>query len=316
MRSVLRTILGWHRPLAWFAAAMVGLAAVSAVGYLIDDRVLVDVPIWAKPLKFSASFVLYAVTLAWMVSRLRQPRRRRIARGAATVLAGASTLEMVAIVGQVIRGRQSHFNNSTPFDSIVFAAMGGLVGVIFIATAVIALVLVVESPMADRAATWGVRLGLAISLAGLSVGFLMLPPTPEQSSQGGDALLRGAHSVGVADGGPSLPVLGWSTTGGDLRVAHFVGMHALQVLPLLAISLTVLPATARLCAITRRNIVLLGAVTYGGVFALTLWQALRGQALTHPDRLTLAALAGLVLLIALGAANIVRAAHRPVTVAA
>lgn len=307
LRTEVRT---WPRLLAAFAGAMVVLAVVSAFGYAIDDRVLVGALIWAKPLKFSLSFALYAVTLGWLVARLHDSRVSRIARRASAVFVAASTLEMAAIVLQVVRGRQSHFNFSTGFDAAVFAAMGAMVSVIMLALVVIAVCLIVQGPLADRAATWAIRLGLGISLTGLCVGFLMLLPTRAQTLAGTSGGLRGAHSVGVADGGPSIPLLGWSTTGGDLRIAHFVGMHAIQALPLLALALTLIPAAAGLSARTRERVVFFAGFGYVGVFALTLWQALRGQALTAPDGLTLTALAALVLAVATGGAAIVLTARR------
>lgn len=313
MMTIWRTLRAWHAPLAWFAAAMAALAVVSLVGYVADPRILVGVPIWAKPLKFAISFGVYAVTLAWMLSLLRDPRLRTLGRRTGTVLAVASGLEMTAIVLQVVRGRQSHFNESTPFDGAVYAIMGVMVVIIFTCTLVVAIALL-RTPPADRAVTWAVRLGLAICLAGLSVGFLMVVPRAAQLQQGGTII--GAHSVGVADGGPALPFLGWSTTGGDLRVAHFIGMHALQALPLLALALTVVPAAARLTESTRVRIVVLAAAAYAGVVALTLGQALRGQPVTAPDAITLGAAGALVVAVVVAALIIVRGARAPRPLAA
>ncbi|SHF78095.1 hypothetical protein SAMN05443575_0881 [Jatrophihabitans endophyticus] len=286
----LREAMHWHRPLMRFAASMVVTGAVSGVGYAADDRVLVGVPIWAKPLLFSISFLAYAVTLAWLTSRLRRPRVRRFAHRAGTVIAVGSGLEMLAIVMQVLRGRQSHFDYATPVDRVVFAGMGVAVAVIFTATIAVGVALLREAPVAHRATTLAIRLGVGGTVLGMSVGFLMIVP---RASQHG-APIRGGHTVGAADGGASLPLTGWSTVGGDLRIPHFVGLHTLQALPLLALVLTLLPTTARLTEATHVRLVLIGAGGWAGLFGVSLWQALRGQPVTAPDALTLTVL-GVVL---------------------
>jgi hypothetical protein len=111
----------------------------------------------------------------------------------------------------------------------------------------------------------------------------------------------GAHSVGVEDGGPGLPLVGWSTIGGDLRVAHFIGLHGLQVLPLLALALVRVP---RFRAAQRRNLVWVAGLGYLGLIGLTTWQALRGQSVIAPDALTLAAGGALAAIVAAASALI------------
>ncbi|WP_200423458.1 hypothetical protein [Streptomyces sp. Y2F8-2] len=263
---------------------MVVLAALSAVGLVVDGRVLVGAPIWFKPFKFSVSFVAYCLSLAWMLSLL--PTGRRVGWWAGTVVALASLVEMVIITGQVIRGKRSHFNHETPFDETLFKAMAVTVVILWLGTLVIALLLL-RAEISDRASAWAMRSGIVLTVAGAAVGFLMTRPAPGQRR--GVSKVVGAHSVGVPDGGPSMPLTGWSTTGGDLRIPHFVGMHALQLLPLLVMVLTALaPRFTRLADDrVRLRLVLLASAVYAATFALVLWQALRGQPLIHPDGATL-----------------------------
>ncbi len=100
--------------------------------------------------------------------------------------------------------------------------------------------------------------------------------------------IAGAHTVGAPDGGRGLPVTGWSADHGDLRIAHFLGMHGLQVLPLLAwwIARRRAPAGER----TQRNLIFAAATSYLALFGLVLWQAFRGQSIAQPDGVTLEAL--------------------------
>jgi len=304
----LRRALGWHRPLIAFAVCMGLLTLVCGVAWALDGRTLVGAPVWAKPVKFSISLLVYAVTFAWMLERL--PRHRRIGWWAGTVVAGAGMVEMVVIAAQAVRVRQSHFNVSTPLDSALFSLMGATIAVLYVATFVVA-VLVLRSRLDDPVATWAVRLGILVALLGMSVGGLMLAPTPAQTlaAATGAVTLVGAHSVGVPDGGPGLPLLGWSTTGGDLRVGHFVGMHALQLLPLLGLLLS--RSRARGWDVRARvRLVQLAGGVYAGVVVLTTWQALRGQPLIDPDGATVAA-TGALALLALGASVLIARTARP-----
>lgn len=132
------------------------------------------------------------------------------------------------------------------------------------------------------------------------MGFLMTRPTPGQVAQlqsGNRPAIIGAHSVGVEDGGAGLPFLGWSTQGGDLRVPHFFGLHALQVIPLAGLALKRL---FRDRLNENRRVALLWTVSMGylGWVLLVTWQALRGQSIVHPDPLTLIGFGALALGVA------------------
>ncbi|MFG1656412.1 hypothetical protein ACGFIY_07785 [Micromonospora chersina] len=293
MTTVLNRAARWHRPLMLFVAAMALLTVVAAVGVLADPRVLTGVPIWLKPLKFAISFVLYGTTLAWMLTLL--PRRSRTAEWAATVIVAMSVVEMAIIVTQVLRGTTSHYNGTTPLNGALFSAMGAAIMVLFVAQLVIGIVALLR-PTADRVAGHAVRLGLGLSLLGMLVAIPMVTRTPDSAPEG----ISGAHSVGVADGGPGLPLVGWSTTGGDLRIGHFVGLHALQALPLLAMLLNRFLGD-RLDERTRARLLLVAGAAYGAATLLLTWQALRGQPLLRPDALTVAV--GVALLAATATAT-------------
>ncbi|MGW7086492.1 hypothetical protein ACWGH2_23735 [Streptomyces sp. NPDC054871] len=272
---------------------MAALALVSGIGLVVDDRVLTGARIWFKPFKFSVSFVAYGLSLAWMLSLL--DRGRRAGWWAGTVVAASSLVEMVIITGQVVRGKRSHFNHQTPFDEALFNAMAITVVILWLGTLLIA-VLLLRARIADRASAWAMRCGITLALAGAAIGFLMTQPAPGQER--GSSPIVGAHSIGVPDGGPSMPLTGWSTTGGDLRIPHFVGMHALQLFPLLLMALTALATRPRFGLLAdgrvRLRLVLVASGAYAAAFALVTWQALRGQPLIHPDGVTLTA-AGLIL---------------------
>jgi hypothetical protein len=294
---------GFHRPLLATAVIMGALFVVALGGLLFDHRVLVGAPIWLKPLKFAVSIAIYTLTFGWLASLVT--RGRRAAWWLGTVI-GASLLgEMAIIVGQVVRGRRSHFNVATPLDTALYAVMGVTVVVVWVATACFG-VLLLRQRIAERPTAVAARLGLLIALVGLAVGFLMVAPTGQQRDAAEQSVPKvvGAHSVGVPDGGPGLPLVGWSTRGGDLRAGHFVGIHALQALPLFAMALALLARRYhRLRDVRRRSrLVLVAAGGYAGFTVLVTWQALRGQSIVHPDATTVAAGAVLAIAVFVGAA--------------
>lgn len=289
----------WHRPLLILGILLAALTVVTLVGYLVDGRELLGVNLWEKPLKFAISGVLYAVTWSWLIGHFS--RWQRAAWWAGTIITVTLAIELIIIVGAAIAGVTSHFNVSSPLAITLWSIMATAISTLWVATFVAAVALW-RNPGADPARQAAIRTGVAISLLGMGLAFLMTGPNAAQLAdfQG----IAGAHAVGTADGGPGLPLLGWSTIAGDLRIPHFVGMHALQVLPLLALLLELgarrFPVLRD--ALVRRGLVLTGAGASLAVVGLVTMQALRGQSIVAPDALTLsigAAIAAIALAAAL-----------------
>ena len=269
----------WHRPLVLLFFAMVALTVVSAVGLMVDGREVTGLNVWAKPLKFAISTALYAITLAWLIGQLA--RFRRAADIAGTVSAVALAIELVIIGGFAVVGDTSHFNVSTPLHTTAWSIMAFSIVVVWSMTLLVGIALF-RNPLGDPARTVAIRAGVVIAFIGMGLAFLMTGPTADQLAdfQG----VAGAHTVGMADGGPGLPVLGWSTSSGDLRVPHFVGMHALQLLPIAAILLELLARRVPRLAGPRVRAQLIGIATagYAALVAIVLWQALIGQSIVAP----------------------------------
>ncbi|WP_194823298.1 hypothetical protein [Micromonospora sp. S-DT3-3-22] len=302
MTDVMSRATRRHRPLVLLSAAMAVLAVVTAVGLLADPRVLTGAPIWLKPFKFSVSFVLYGATLAWMLAQL--PRRSRVGEWAGSVVVATALIEMAVIVGQVLRGTTSHYNETSPLNAALWQVMGAAVMVLFVAHVVVAVTLLVRRA-GDRATRWAMGFGLGLS----ALGMLVAVPMTQPGQASADAGITGAHSVGVPDGGPGLPVVGWSTTGGDLRIGHFVGLHAMQALPILAFLLRRYLGRW-LDEADRVRLLAVAGTGYGVLTLLLTWQALRGQPLLRPDLTTLAALAALVAATALAVTAVVASRRR------
>jgi hypothetical protein len=191
---------------------LVGMLALAG----FDQRTVAGANVWFKPMKFALSFAVYAATVGWLMDSM--PATPQMKRRLTWTVAISVLIEMIAIAGQAARGVKSHFNLSSPGNAAIFGVMGLAILANTIAVAIMAWKFWRTESILPRPYLWGIRLGLVIFLLSSLEGFVMAG--------------RLAHSVGVADGGAGLPFLNWSRNGGDLRASHFLGMHALQVLPL------------------------------------------------------------------------------------
>jgi hypothetical protein len=274
------------RPLTTVGVLMLVVAAASVIGLLVDPRIITGAPAWLKPFKFAVSTAIYSLTLAWMFRWLPDwPRVRRVVGWTTAIV---FVLEVGIIDTQAWRGTTSHFNVSTPLNATLFLVMGGAIILQTLVSVSVAVALW-RQPFTDRVLGWALRFGMTLTIAGALIGPMMTRPTGAQLANaraGGGMTVAGAHTVGGPDGGPGIPVTGWSQEHGDLRLPHFMGLHAIQVLALAAVALRWWrrPEAVRVRA-------LLGVTaSYASLVVLLLWQALRGQSLVTPDPTTLAAI--------------------------
>ncbi len=295
-------------PLIILGVTMILVFLGTLAGILLDHRVVTGAPAWLKPAKFAVSVSVYCFTFVWLLAFVES--RPRLARFAANMTVVSFIVEMAVILTQAARGTTSHFNLTTPLNTFLWLAMGAFIVVVWTMNLLLAILLLFER-IPNRPFAWSLRLGLLVSLVGMASGFLMVRPTHEQllamAANHGPRIV-GAHTVGVADGGPGLPVVGWSTAGGDFRVGHFVGIHAMQILPFFGWFVARRRKTfARFKEVHRLALISTIGFTYLGLVLLLVWQALRGQSVIHPDVQTLTV--GLVLLALAGLFTSVIAAH-------
>lgn len=307
-------VTGWrdNKPLSLLVLGSAALLLVSLIGLVIDPRVITGAPAWLKPAKFGISVVIYGATLLWLLTYLKD-RPRFVAIVSWLALFGFG-IELALIALQVVRGTTSHFNYETAFDARVFTIMAGVIVGMWLLTLAVTLLLF-RRQFAAPAIVWGVRLGLIAALLGMAVAFFMPRPTPEQLEMMrtvGSSPIVGAHAVGVPDGGPGLPIVGWSTIGGDLRVGHFVGIHGLQVLPFIGWLLARF-GPSWLNERGRAQLAIIAGLFWISVTALVTWQAKRAQPLLSPDSTTLIAFA-VVLAASAVAAGAVLALNRQLRV--
>lgn len=261
-----------HKFLFWVGLVMIACAVLLVPFWLFDPIEILGVSRWEKPMKFFISTGIFCVTYSWLSAHIS--RWPRLVYWAGVIIAVSFIIEMIGIAGAAAFETTSHFNVSNPLSVAVWGIMATFVNIIFASTIVLSLLIVLErqKPLLMKV---GLGLGSSITAVGMGIAFFMTGPTAEQLTnfQG----IAGAHAVGVADGGPGLPLLGWSTVAGDLRVGHFFGLHAIQIAIALLIIQRYLPAAMRMLLVT------VGNLTYLGFVLIVTGQALRAEPFINPS---------------------------------
>jgi hypothetical protein len=264
------------KSLFWLAVICVVVAIALIPLWILDSRQLLGVSVWEKPIKFYISVAIFSFTYSWLSSFLT--RGSRWVKLTGLVIAVSLAVEIVIILAMASIGETSHFNVSSPTASAIWSIMATFISIVLFSTIFISLMI-----MFQKQQEFNLKLALALgsinTAVGMGLAYLMTWPTATQLAnyQG----IAGAHAVGVSDGGPGLPFLGWSTVAGDLRVGHFFGLHSIQVAAiLLAISL-LLPIAFRI------PLIVVGNVTWLGFVGLVTWQSLRAEPFISPSQPTL-----------------------------
>lgn len=195
---------------------------ISIIMTQISSIQVLGINAWIKPMKFFLSVWIFMWTMGWILFELHNAGATyRYSIMVVVVMA----IELVIIVWQAANGRLSHFNISNTFYSSLFTIMGIAISILTIWTLIIGLgffkLTANDIPIGYL---WGIRLGIIL--------FVIF------SFEGGLMGARLAHTVGAPDGSAGLPIVNWSKQYGDLRVAHFFGIHSLQLLPFLGYYIT------------------------------------------------------------------------------
>ena len=287
------------KSLFWLAVICVVVAVALIPLWILDSRQLLGVSVWEKPIKFYISVAIFSFTYSWLSSFLT--RGGRWVKITGFVIAVSLAVEIVIILAMASIGETSHFNVSTPTAIAIWSIMATFISIVLFSTIFISLMI-----MFQKQQEFNLKLALALgsinTAVGMGLAYLMTWPTATQLAnyQG----IAGAHAVGVSDGGPGLPFLGWSTVAGDLRVGHFFGLHSIQVAAILLALSLLLPIAFRI------PLIVVGNITWLGFVGLVTWQSLRAEPFASPSETTAVGYAVLLSVAALSFALLVMTQNR------
>ena len=239
-----------RNPLLFWYGILNIIAAIICIVLLQTTRVEVNgINAFYKPLKFYVSIAIFVWTMGWILNYLEMPSKVKSFNLMALLVL---TYESFVITWQAANGRLSHFNTDTIFYRILFAVMGIAISVLTVWTGYLGYLFFKKKNWSlPMSYVWGIRLGILL--------FVVF------AFEGGVMAAINKHTIGAADGGKGLLFVNWSRQNGDLRIAHFLGMHTLQLFPLFGYFIT-----------RNSNVVKVFAFVYLTIVVAILTQALLG----------------------------------------
>ncbi len=216
MRKIVDQIFIRNRLLAIMGSIMLALAVLMALYLPFNKTQVLGINSLIKPIKFCISIWIYAWTLAYLLYYVNNKAAVRRFSIIATIV---MVFENGVIIFQAFRGQLSHFNQQDLVGGILYGIMGLMIVWVTFATLIIAIRFI-------RQKTYSIPPIFALSIKIGLVFFVIF------SFMGGYMSSINSHNIGGPIGEAGLPILNWSTLFGDLRVAHFFGLHSLQLIPL------------------------------------------------------------------------------------
>jgi hypothetical protein len=220
------------------------------IGTKSSENQLFGVSVWLKPMKFFISTGIMAWTMAYFMHFLANQNQVSVYNISFVVLL---SIELFLIVYQAFNNEPSHFNQNNDFGKVVFSVMAVTITIFMLHTAFIGSLFFLQKEFAaSDVLITAIQISFIITVVFAFEGFAM------------GAILK--HTVGATDGTEGLPIVNWSKNHGDLRIAHFFGLHALQLVPLLSV----------LLAKTKKEVYWIG-LFYFLFVTFTLIKALQGK---------------------------------------
>ncbi len=218
--------------LFWYGLLNFVAVAICIVLTLLTHTTVNGINAYIKPVKFFLSIGIFCFTMGWIMHYLEQPGKvRTYTIMAVTVL----FYESFVITWQAANGRLSHYNRDTPLYAVLFAVMGVAIVFLTLCTGYIGFLFFKKKNLKIPAPyRLSIQLGILIFVVFALQGMVMS--------------ILFTHTIGGPDSATGLPFLNWKREHGDLRIAHFFGMHALQILPLFGCYVAKTPKSVKVFA--------------------------------------------------------------------